>query len=148
MKDMNKLHFSTLINAPKKKVWSIMLDDKTYRDWTSAFIEGSHYEGSWEEGSKILFLDPDQNGMVSRIAENKPYEFISIEHIGIISNGIKDTESEEAKKWAPAYENYSFTEKDGMTELAVEMDAAEEYQKMFEETWPKALRKLKELCDK
>ncbi|HET7274101.1 MAG TPA: SRPBCC domain-containing protein [Longimicrobiaceae bacterium] len=144
---MKTLHFTTTINAPKAKVWSTMLDDETYREWTSAFAEGSSYEGSWEQGSKIVFGDPDGNGMVSRIAENRPHEFISIEHVGFVQNGIEDTESEDAKKFAGARENYTFRETDGVTELKVDMDTDEEYRSMFEEMWPRALKKLKSLCE-
>ena len=130
-----------------------MLDDKTYREWTAAFNPGSYYKGDWSKGSKILFLGPDpktgeEGGMVSRIAENKPYEFISIEHLGIVKNGVEDTTSEEARKWAPAFENYTFKEKGGATEVLVEMDIEDENKKMFEEMWPKALQKLKEIAEK
>ena len=86
--------------------------------------------------------------MVSRIAENKPYEFISIEHLGIVKNGVEDTTSEEARKWAPAFENYTFKEKGGATEVLVEMDIEDENKKMFEEMWPKALQKLKGIAEK
>lgn len=130
-----------------------MLDDTTYREWTTAFSPGSYYKGSWDKGSKMLFLGPDpktgqEGGMVSRIAENKPYEFISIEHVGIIKNGVEDTTSEEAKKWAPAYENYTFREKDGATELLIDMDAEEEYTEMFNTMWAQGLEKLKEITEK
>lgn len=150
---MQKLHFSIVINAPKEKVWHTMLEDKTYREWTAAFNPGSHYKGDWNKGSKILFLGPDpktgeEGGMVSRIAENKPYEFISIEHLGIVHNGVEDTTSEEAKKWAPAFENYTFKEKDGTTEVLVDMDIDEKEAEMFNKMWPDALQKLKELAEK
>lgn len=150
---MQKLHFSITINAPKEKVWHTMIDDKPYREWTAAFNPGSYYKGDWSKGSKILFLGPDpktgeEGGMVSRIAENKPYEFISIEHLGIVKNGVEDTTSEEARKWAPAFENYTFKEKGGATEVLVEMDIEDENKKMFEEMWPKALQKLKEIAEK
>ena len=150
---MQKLHFSILINAPKDKVWHSMLDDKPYREWTKAFNEGSYYKGSWEKGSKILFLGPDPNtgeegGMVSRIAENKPYEFISIEHLGIVQNGVEDTTSEAARKWATAFENYTFNDKDGATEVLVDIAVEDELVQMFNEMWPKGLRKLKELVEK
>ena len=83
---MDKLKFSIVINAPKEKVWDTMLEDKTYRIWTEEFTPGSHYIGSWDEGSKILFLGPANDGklggMVSRIKENKLHKFISIEHLG------------------------------------------------------------------
>lgn len=149
---MQKLHYSISINAPVKKVWDTMLQDETYRQWTSAFSEGGYYKGSWDKGAKILFIGPDpetgeEGGMVSRIAENRPYEYVSIEHIGIVKDGIEDTTSEEAKKWTPAYENYTFTEKDGITTLEIEMDSLEEYAGMFNEMWPKGLQKLKELAE-
>lgn len=145
---MQKLHFSTRINAPVEKVWDTMLNDDTYRIWTSAFTEGSYYEGSWEKGSKIQFLDPNGMGMVSKIAENKPYEFISIEHYGFVKDGVEDTESEEVKAFAGAHENYTFRETDGITEVLVDVDTSDEYKAMFQDTWPKALSKLKELSEK
>lgn len=145
---MEKIHFKTSINAPKKKVWNTMLENETYRQWASTFHEGSHYQGSWEEGSKILFLGPEGSGMVSVIAENRPYEFISIKHIGLVNKGVEDTESEEAKKWAPAFENYTFSEENGKTTVSVEMDIEKDYKEMFQKMWPKALRKLKALSEK
>jgi hypothetical protein len=149
---MQKLHFSLIINAPREKVWHAMLDDKPYREWTKAFNEGSYYQGSWEKGSKILFLGPDpktgeEGGMVSRIAENKPYEYISIEHLGIVHNGVEDTTSEEARKWAPAYENYMFKEKDGATEVLVDMDIDEKEAETFNKMWTDALQRLKAIAE-
>jgi hypothetical protein len=150
---MQTLHFSTHIKASPEKVWKTMLDNATYRIWTAPFHEGSYFKGDWSEGSKILFLGPGENGeaeggMVSMIETNRPYEFISIKHLGMIKNGIEDTTSEEAKKWTPAHENYTFTEKDGGTDLSIDMDSNEEYKEMFEGVWPKALAKLKELAEK
>lgn len=101
----------------------------------------------------MLFLGPDPNtgeesGMVSRIAENKPYEFISIEHLGIVQNGVEDTTSEAARKWAPAFENYTFNDKDGATEVVVNVDVEDEHVQMFSEMWLKGLQNLKELAEK
>ncbi|HYC79705.1 MAG TPA: SRPBCC domain-containing protein [Candidatus Binatia bacterium] len=150
---MQKIHASIQINAPKEKVWETMLNDQTYREWTKGFNPGGYYKGSWEEGSKIQFIGPSQNGsgeegMVSRIKANRQYEYISIEHVGIYRNGVEDTTSEEARKWAPAYENYTFTEKDGGTELSIDMDVSDEYKVSFEEMWAKSLQNLKELSEK
>ena len=150
---MEKMHHSIHIDAPKEKVWHTMLDDAPYREWTSVFNPTSRFEGDWSEGSKILFLGTDENGnneggMVSRIAENREYEFISIEHLGVIENGVEDTTSEKAQKWAPAYENYTLVEKGGGTEVLVDMDIEEEHKKMFEDMWPKALQKLKEIAER
>ncbi len=150
---MQKSHFEIYINAPKEKVWDTMLGDATYREWTKAFNVGSYYKGDWSQGSKILFLGPNpdgsgEGGMVSRVQENRQYEFVSVEHVGMIQNGVEDTTSEEVKKWIPAFENYTFTEKDGGTEVSVDLDLADEYKKMFDEMWPKALLLLKELAEK
>lgn len=149
---MKKFETSIFINAPKEKVWDTMLGKDSYEKWTKPFNATSRFEGDWNEGSKILFLGTDENGdneggMVSRIAKNIPHEYISIEHIGIIENGVEDTTSEKAKSWAPAFENYTLTEKDGGTEVKVDQDLEEQYMQMFTEMWPKALQKLKELSE-
>lgn len=131
-----------------------MMDDPTYREWTSVFNPGgSYYEGDWSEGSKMLFLGPDEktgkvSGMISRIEVNKPYEFMSIEHLGEINDGVEDTTSEGVKEWAGAHENYTLTEKDGVTTVQIDIDINDEMSKMFEDMWPLALDKLKEISEK
>ena len=149
---MDKLKFSIVINAPKEKVWDTMLEDRTYRIWTEEFTPGSHYIGSWDEGSKILFLGPANDGklggMVSRIKENKLHKFISIEHLGEVLDGVEDTTSDRVKIWAGALENYTFIDKGNKTELVVDLDINEEFKEMFEGMWPKALQKLKSICEK
>jgi uncharacterized protein YndB with AHSA1/START domain len=150
---MRKLHFSIVINASKEKVWNTMLDMDTYQLWTDVFAPGSQYIGDWSKGSKMLFLGPDETGamggMVSRIKENRPYEYISIEHIGIVQNGKEDTSSESVKEWVGALENYTFKEMGDRTEVLVDMDTAEEeYEEMLQTTWPKALQKLKQLAER
>ncbi len=52
------------------------------------------------------------------------------------------------KIWAGALENYTFIDKNGKTELVVDLDINEEFKEMFEGMWPKALQKLKSLCEK
>ena len=145
---MKKLHLTILINAPKKKVWHTMLDPEGFKIWTALFCEGSYFEGSWNKGEKIRFLTPDGNGMTSMIAENKPFEFVSIKHLGIIKEGVDDLESPDSKTWANVFENYTFTERDGATEVKVEMDVPPEYEEFMNRTWPKALARLKEICEK
>lgn len=144
---MEKMYFSIVINAPKEKVWKTMLDEDTYRQWTDVFMPGSHYVGDWSEGSKILFLAPDEtgkmSGMVSKIKENRPYEYISIEHIGEVEDG-----KEKEMEWTGALENYTFKEADGKTEVLVDVDTDDEFTEMFQDIWPKALQKLKELVEK
>lgn len=145
---MEKLNFKTIVNASPEKVWSVLWADKTYREWTSAFSEGSHVVTDWKEGSKVLFLDGKGQGMVSRIAKKTPNEFMSFEHLGVVKDDVEDTTSDEVKQWAGSTENYSLKNVDGKTELAVEMEAGKEWLDYFEKTWPKALEKLKEIAEK
>ncbi len=148
---MEKLQFKIDINAPKEKVWNTMLEDKTYRIWTEAFMEGSYYSGDWNKGSKMLFLGPGADGktggMVSRIKDNRLHEYISIEHLGEVIDGVEDTTSDRVKEWAGALENYTFKDKNGKTELVVDMAINKEFKEMFEDMWPKALQKLKSICE-
>src|SRR6476620_5813324 len=120
---MKKLNFSTHINASKEKVWNTLWNDATSRAWTSAFAEGSYVKtDNWKEGTKVLFLDPDDNGMVSMVAKNKPNEYMSFKHLGEVKKGVEDTGSERMKGWAGAMENYTLKEENGKTILFVEMD--------------------------
>lgn len=149
---MQKIHQTIFINAPREKVWKTMLEDATYREWTKAFNPTSRYEGSWDKGSKILFIgsdkDGNEGGMVSRIAENRPHEFVSIEHLGFYNNGVEDMENEEVKKWAGAHENYTFTTKGDGTELVIDLDIVESEKVTMEDMWKKALVQLKELAER
>ena len=145
------MEFKITISAPKEKVWNILWDDATYPEWTSAFATGSKAETDWKKGSKVLFLDGNNSGMVSTIAENIPNEFMSIKHLGNVKNGIEDLDSEEARQWSGTFENYTLRTVSGETELQVVMGGAEipqEFEDYFKDAWPKALDKLKALAEK
>ena len=144
---MQKQEFKVSINAPREKVWEVLWNDDTYRAWTSVFSEGSHAQTDWKKGSKVLFLDGKGSGMVSKIADNVPNEYMSFEHLGVVKDGVEDTESPEVKQWAGAHENYRLNPVGGNTELAVQIDLSDEWKDYFVNTFPKALDKIKELAE-
>ena len=151
---MDKLQFIVTINAPVQKVYDCMLgltDKSDYESWTAMFNPTSTYEGSWNKGSKMLFVGTDEKGekggMVSEIAENIPNQFVSIRHKGILVGGNEITEGPDVEKWAGGLENYSFDEKNGITEVTVELDTTADFADYMNETYPKALGKLKEVCE-
>ena len=86
---MKKLQFKVSIKAPVAKVYDLMLginSKSTYEQWTALFNPTSTYEVSWDKGSKMFFVGVDdkgeKGGMVSRIVENDPKRFVSIQHYG------------------------------------------------------------------
>jgi uncharacterized protein YndB with AHSA1/START domain len=145
---MEKLTFNKTINASREKVWDVLWSLDSYRQWTAVFSPSSDVETSWEKGAKVLFTDGSGSGMVSRIADKIPNEFMSFEHLGEVTNGVEDTTSDKVKAWAGSHENYTLTDVDGKTELLVEIDMAKEYVPMFEKTWPQAMDKIQELAER
>ena len=132
------------MNAPKEKVWDALWNDASYREWTTAFMDGSYAQSDWKEGSKILFLTPKGDGMYSIIQKKIPNVQMTFKHIGEIKNGV-----EEQKDWADATESYSLNEISGTTELTVKlnleaMPGSEDY---FNSTFPKALEILKKIAE-
>ena len=145
---MQKMNFSIDINAPREKVWNVLWGDQSYRDWTSAFMEGSYaVTDDWKEGSKVLFLATDGKGIVSKVDAKRPNEFMSFEHQGIVKDGVEDTTSDAVKEWKGAKENYTLKEAGNGTKLIIDMDISEEEKEYFEKVWPKALERVKDLAE-
>lgn len=140
-------HHEILIHAPRVHVWRSTLYSPTYERWTATFSEGSRYEGSWEAGTPIRFCGPNGDGMLAEIAEHRPAEFVSIRHLGMITDGVVDTTSEAVRAWAPCFENYTFTDEAGGTRVRVDVDVFGTYEDWMNETWPQALLALKAVCE-
>ncbi|HNR20577.1 MAG: SRPBCC domain-containing protein [Bacteroidetes bacterium] len=152
---MKKIQFKASINAPANKVYDKMLgigNKATYEQWTALFNPTSTYEGKWDKGSKILFIGVDdkgeKGGMVSEVAENNPNRFVSIRHYGLVKENAEITEGPEVEKWANGFENYTFEENNGTTTVTVDLDTTEDFVDYMNETYPKALEKLKEISEK
>lgn len=151
---MKKLSYDVEINASPEKVYDTMLglsDKKTYESWTALFEPSSTYEGTWNEGGKILFTSNgesgEKSGMVARIEKNDPAKFVSIHHYGVLEKGTEITEGPKVEGWGDAHENYRFEPTSDGTKVKVEVDTKDEYVSFFDEVWPKALNKLKEISE-
>ncbi len=149
---MEHIHYAIQINAPQRTVWDTMLGEETYKQWASVFNSDasveSFVEGGWEEGDDIRFLGKEKDGtvsgMIGKIQVSKPGEFISIKYSGEIMQGKESTYGPDELY----FENYTFKEKDGGTELTVDIDVKDEYRDMFNGMWPKALEALKRLAER
>lgn len=148
---MEKTNYSIVIHATAAKVYNTMITKATYEQWTFAFNPTSTFEGTWDKGSKIYFVGTDESGkkggMIARIADNISNQFISIHHYGILDGENEITEGPQVEGWGDALENYSFMEVDGVTTVTVTLDVNKDYLDYFNETWPKALKILKELSE-
>jgi hypothetical protein len=145
---MKNLQFSIDIKAPKEEVWKTLWNDSTYRKWSSAFMEGSYAVTDWNEGSKVLFLGPNGDGMSSIIEKKIPNELMSFKHMSEVKNKKEVTGDEKFQKWSGAHENYTLSQKGETTTLKVEIDVTEDYEEMFSDAFPKALQKVKEISEK
>jgi len=139
---MELLKFEIKINAAPEKVWSVLWDDISFRQWTSAFTQGSFYMGTLDEGSTIQFLDPDNNGMFSKVVKNIPNKEMVFLHLGEIYNGV-----ETPMDWGNATESYTLDEEDESTKLTLEINTTEEFKSFFEEKIPKAIQNVKNLSE-
>lgn len=152
---MKKLQFKVSINAHVTNIYDFMLginSKSTYEKWTYLFNPTSTYEWTWDKWNKILFIWVDEKwekwGMVSKIAENIPNKFVSIQHYGLLKGDKEITEWPEVEKWANWFENYTFEENNWLTTVTVDLDTTEDFVDYMNESYPKALDKLKELCEK
>lgn len=139
---MNQLTFTTTINAPAQKVWKVLWSDPTYRQWTTVFQEGSRAVSDWNEGSKILFVDGSGSGMHSIIEKKVPEAQMTFKHIGEIKDGVETVSS-----WEGARESYFLSEENGVTALRCELDTVGEMAEYFNNTFPRALARVKEISE-
>lgn len=146
---MKTLEYNIDINAGRQKVWDTMLQRETYKQWVGASWPDSDYEGKWEQGQEMRFGSPGQGGTLAQITEVRPYEYLHAEHIAVLnSDGSEDRDSDMAKGWVGTTEAYTFTEENGKTALKVDIKTNPAWEEMFNDGWPGALAKLKELCEK
>jgi uncharacterized protein YndB with AHSA1/START domain len=146
---MKKLNFSIRIKASPEKVWDVLWNHDTYGKWTAPFCEGSKYTGDIKLGSRIMFLGPEGGGMFSEVDQLTPNEFVAFKHLGVVKDGKEQSSNGETNAWAGAMEDYTLRkEPDGTTELTVNLDTVDEHLEYFNQTFPKALDKVKALSEK
>lgn len=140
---MEKSSFEIEISASREAVWAALWNDHNYREWTSAFIDGSYAESDWMQGSEIRFLSPKNSGMLSRIIKKDDNVAMVFEHEKEILNG----ELREIP-WKGAQESYFLFDKNGGTLLRCTLDVSAEFKDYFSTVFPLALQKVKEIAER
>jgi uncharacterized protein YndB with AHSA1/START domain len=145
---IEKLVFKTTIGATAEKVWKVLWDKDQYQLWTEPFTVGSYYSGEIAQGNRIHFLTPEGHGMYSDVAWVKENEQVVFLHIGEMKNFKELPGDEKTEKWTRSSESYLLLpSKEGVL-LRVEVDCDPQYLDSMREMFPKALQKIKELCER
>lgn len=144
---MKTLEFKININAPKEKVWEVLWEDKSYREWASVFCEGTYAVSDWKEGDVIHFLSPGGMGMNSVIFKRVDNEYMAFKHLSDIKDYKVQPVDTSPGGWSEAMETYRLIPVDNGTLLEATMDMVEKYLDYFQEIFPKALEKIKELSE-
>jgi uncharacterized protein YndB with AHSA1/START domain len=144
---MEKLHFTQQINASRERVWDVLWNERTYSQWTAPFGEGGRAETDWNEGSRVLFLAPEGNGMYGVLDRVDKPAFLSITHHGVYKDGKEQPMDDAGRVWSGAQEQYTLSEHNGGTELSVSVDVVEGEVSPFGTMFPKALAIVQRLAE-
>ena len=113
---------------------------------TATFRERYRFDSA-DAITVVSEISPSGDGLISVIASNRPYNLVSIKHLGYVKDGVDDATSEEVRSWAPSYEKYLFTEIPGGIQVMVEQEITPDVEQYMRDTWPQALASHKALCE-
>lgn len=142
------MRYTTEINASKEKVWQVLWDDHTFRDWANIIDEGTYLEGELREGNEVNFMSASSGyGVASRVEKLIPYTHISFRQIADIKVGQDGSIEKRDKQWTGAMESYDLEENHDKVKLTITQDVPDELVEYFESTLPKVLERIKVLAE-
>lgn len=139
------MQFTVEITATKEKVWDVLWQDVTFREWAGLIDPGTYMVGELKEGNEVQFISAENGyGVTSLVEKLTPNEFLLLRH----SADTQDTGARERdKEWTGGAESYSLSEQDGVTALTAAFDVPTEMEEYFAAAYPKALSRVKELAE-
>ena len=138
---------SIAINASAEVIWRVITDAQYNSIWLAAFGKRNKVHTDWQEGSKAIFVDDDQTGLITRIIVARPFEKIRMQNVGMITNGAEDYDSNDAVESREFFEQYLFTPEDASVRMHVEVTVEDEFYKEVSDSWTNALGIIKELAE-
>ena len=143
---MKELQYSIKIDASREKVWNTLWQDETFRIWASVIDPETYMVGELKEGNEIQFISAANGyGVTSLVEKLIDGEYLLLQHQADTQNTGKD---EREKQWTGGTESYKLVEEGGTTTLIAGCDVPPEMEEYFNETYPKAIEKIKELAEK
>lgn len=144
---MERLEFKTDIKAPASTIWKMLWDDKTYREWTGVFCEGTYAVSNWNEGDSIHFLTPSGEGMDSIIDRKIENQYMAFKHMGELKNFEPQPINEATEEWSGSMEIYELIPNGNTITLKVYVDILEKYKDYFLDAFLKGLERVKKLSE-
>ena len=145
---METLSYEIIIQASRQKVWDVLWNENTYREWTQFFGPGSVMKSDWKVGGKTYFVNAEGAGMVSTIDSLEEPEQIIFKHLGMVDkDGNEDTESMEIKQWSGCSEKYILIDLGGKTKLHAEVQTEKDWQEHMNTGFTKGLEVVKNLAE-
>ena len=139
---MKLLEYKIQINAPAEKVWEVLFSQNAEENWPSAINEGTYFEGTWEEGSIMRFLDAENNGMFNLIEKNIPKKELKMKHLGWIYDGELSPQD-----WQDATVTYLLESNENGTFLTAIVNSLEEFVDFFNSKYPPNFENIKKLSE-
>ena len=139
---MKFLEFEIQINATPEKVWETLLTQDSYKKWASAMNEGTYFEGNWEVGSIMKFLDPQNNGMYNLVTENIRFKVLGMKHLGWILKGELSPQN-----WEDSTLNYILEPSENGTLLKGTVNSLDEFVEFFNSKYPQIFEHIKRLAE-
>ena len=139
---MKLLEYTIQINATPEKVWDVLFTQDNYKKWASAMNEGTYFEGTWEEGSIMKFLDPKNNGMYNLVEKNIPNKQLSMKHLGWILEGVLTPQN-----WEDSTLDYILEPNENGTLLIGKVNSLDEFVDFFNSKYPKNFANIKNLAE-
>lgn len=143
---MVELNYTIKINATKQKIWAVLWEDQTFREWANLIDEGTYMKGELKEGGEVEFISSVNGyGVTSFVERLIPEEFVLLKH-------LEDTQEygtdQREKEWTGGSESYRLSEGDGLTELTLVMDVPEDLENYFNGVYPSVLNSIKALSER
>lgn len=145
---MTKIHFTIDIDATPVKIWNVLWNDKSYRQWTKPFEPTSYYKGRIGIGERIHFLTTRGEGMYSDVISCEEAKHVAFKHIGEMKDFVELPLDEKSSQWTGGIEEYFLKTHNGNTLLEVYVDSIEDFFDFMNEAFPKAFAIVKELAEK
>lgn len=139
---MKFLEFEIQINATPEKVWETLFTQDSYKKWASAMNEGTYFEGNWEVGSIMKFLDPQNNGIYNLVTENIRFKVLGMKHLGWILKGELSPQN-----WEDSTLNYILEPSENGTLLKGTVNSLDEFVEFFNSKYPQNFEHIKRLAE-